>query len=168
MKIGVISDTHENMIAIGKAVDLFNSEAVDLVCHAGDVISPITYNEFRRLECTFLGVFGNNDGEKDFLRERFAPIGTFHYEPFESVLPNRWKMLLMHRPILLEEAAASGRYDLIIYGHTHEVDVRDEEGATLVVNPGEACKWLKDKATVALIDTRAEAGRRVRIVDLGI
>ena len=45
----------------------------------------------------------------------------------------------------------SGYFDLIVYGHTHEVDV--QKGRTLIVNPGECCGWVKGRRTVALWDT---------------
>jgi hypothetical protein len=40
--------------------------------------------------------------------------------------------------------------DAIVYGHTHDVDVR--LGHPLVINPGEAGGWLTGKATMALLD----------------
>jgi len=35
MKIGIISDTHDNLPQIKKAVEIFNREKVELVLHAG-------------------------------------------------------------------------------------------------------------------------------------
>ena len=58
MKIGIISDTHDNMPKIAAAARVFNEEKVDLVLHAGDIISPITANEFSALKAPFIGVFG--------------------------------------------------------------------------------------------------------------
>ena len=49
MKLGIMADTHENMPMVAKAIDLFNTEKVDLVLHAGDFISPITAKEFKHL-----------------------------------------------------------------------------------------------------------------------
>jgi uncharacterized protein len=56
----------------------------------------------------------------------------------------------MHEPDALDALVASGRFDAIIYGHTHEPDIR--EGKTLVINPGEACGWLKGNRTIAIWD----------------
>jgi predicted phosphodiesterase len=42
MLIGIISDTHDDMSIIRKAVDLFNEREVGYVLHAGDLISPFT------------------------------------------------------------------------------------------------------------------------------
>ncbi|MEM2172632.1 MAG: metallophosphoesterase family protein, partial [Thermoproteota archaeon] len=38
MLIGLISDTHDNLIMIEKSVAFFNEKKVEVVLHAGDVI----------------------------------------------------------------------------------------------------------------------------------
>jgi len=149
-KIGLIADSHENMPMIAKAVELFNRERVERVLHAGDIISPITAKEFKKLKCPLIAVFGNNDGEKIFLREKFSAIGEIHERRWEGEIGGR-KILLIHAPDMLDALAASGAYDLIVYGHTHVALVR--QGKTLVVNPGECGGWLTGRCTVAILDT---------------
>ena len=83
MKIGIISDTHDNLSQIKKAVEIFNQEKVELVLHAGDFVSPFTSLEFKNLNCPLKGVFGNNDGDKLFLREKFKEIGEIFPEPYQ-------------------------------------------------------------------------------------
>jgi len=151
MKIGIISDTHENMPKIRRAVDLFNRRRVGVVLHAGDLISPITAGEFRRLKAPLIGVFGNNDGDRLYLRERFQKIGTLHPKKFEGVLGGK-RFLLIHEPDMLEPLAASGKYDVIVYGHTHRFEI-SRRGATLVINPGEGAGWITGKCTAALLET---------------
>ena len=150
MKIGIMADSHENMPMIRKAVELFNANGVQYVLHAGDIISPITAKEFSRLKARFIGVFGNNDGEKFFLREKFAPFGEIHERSHRMELAGE-RILLKHSQELVEPLAESGAFDLIIYGHTHELDIR--KGKTLIINPGEAGGWLKGKSTVVILDT---------------
>jgi len=149
MKLGIMSDSHDNLPLISKAVELFNNENVDLVLHAGDFVSPFTANILKDLNAKFVGVFGNNDGDKLFLRRRFEAIGNIHEDYCELVLDGK-KIVLMHQPKFLEALAASAKYDLIIYGHTHEVDIR--QGPPVVVNPGECGGWLTGTATVVVID----------------
>jgi putative phosphoesterase len=60
--------------------------------------------------------------------------------------------VLLHEPRALEALVASGRYDLVVYGHTHRVEIR--EGTPLVVNPGELGGWLTGRATCVLVDLR--------------
>ena len=57
--IGIISDSHDNINAIRKAVELFNGKKVKAVLHAGDLVSPFTARAFKELESKLYFVFGN-------------------------------------------------------------------------------------------------------------
>jgi len=148
LKLGIIADSHENMPLIAKAIELFNHEEVDLVLHAGDFISPITAKEFKNLKAKLIGVFGNNDGDKLLLQKRFQDIGEL-YEDYHELEIEGKKVVLMHQPKFLDALIVSNKYDLIIYGHTHEIDIR--EGRPLVVNPGECGGWVTGRCTVAMV-----------------
>jgi putative phosphoesterase len=149
MIVGLISDSHENMPLIRKAVEYLNKNKVDIVLHAGDIISPITAKEFEKLNSKMIAVFGNNDGEKKMWRERIQNIGEIHDTPFELTIEGK-KILLTHSPENLKALAESNKYDIIVYGHTHKPDNRMVR-KTLVVNPGELGGWLYGKSTVALL-----------------
>ncbi len=161
MKIGIISDTHENMEKIRLAVEIFNQEEVGVVLHGGDIISPITAKEFSALKAPLIGVFGNNDGDKLYLTERFQKIGTLHQKRWEGTLDGK-KFLLIHEPDMLDALAASGYYDVIVYGHTHKSEIT-RRGKTLVVNPGEGGGWITGKAGAALLDTTTMEARLIEI-----
>jgi len=149
MKLGIMSDSHDNMSLIAKAVALFNRERVDLVLHAGDIVSPFTNIEFRKLEARMVGVFGNNDGDRPYLLKRFADFGELQADPRELELGGR-RIVMMHEPRFLEPLVAASRYDLVVYGHTHQVDIR--EGKPMVINPGECGGWLYGTSTVVTLD----------------
>jgi len=150
MLIGIMSDSHDNMNAIKKAVKFFNGHKVELVLHAGDIVSPFTAIEFEKLKMKFIGVFGNNDGDKPYLLTRFKKIGSLNYDPFELTAGGK-KIVLMHQPKFIEQLLHSAKYDLVVYGHTHKIDIR--EGKSVVINPGETGGWLSGRETVALLDT---------------
>ena len=59
MKIGILSDTHDRLPLIEQAVERFNAEAVGLVLHAGDFVSPFTAKPLSELDGDFVGVKGN-------------------------------------------------------------------------------------------------------------
>ncbi|HOX54141.1 MAG: metallophosphoesterase [Candidatus Omnitrophica bacterium] len=145
MKIGLISDTHDNLEKIKKAVKLFNSKKVELVLHAGDFVAPFTINYLDRLNCQYLGVFGNNDGEKQGLTKKSG--GKIKEGPIELALGNL-KIALVHDINTL----ASGDFDIVVFGHSHKKELK-KEGKTLFVNPGECGGWLTGKSTVAILDT---------------
>ena len=159
MKIGILSDSHDDMEAIAKAVALFNEEGVLQVLHAGDVVSPFTFELFRDLNAPLGGVFGNNDGDRLLLRERSA--GALHVQPHFVTLSGL-RGVIVHEPHLVPALARSGDFGLVVYGHTHVPDVRFE-GDCLVVNPGKAARLHKGRATVALLETET---REARILDL--
>ncbi len=153
--IGLITDTHDNQDTAAKAVDLFNERKVDLVLHGGDYIAPFNAKPLKGLKAGFIGVFGNNDGERFGLRAAFADLGPIHRAPYELVHAGK-KILMLHEPDVLDALIASGVYDVIFYGHTHRIDVR--EGRTLVVNPGEAYGRVTGRATVGVLDLSAMKG----------
>ena len=159
MKIGLLSDSHDDMEAIARAVALFNDEAVLQVLHAGDIVSPFTFEIFRMLRAPLGGVYGNNDGDRLLLRERSA--GALHVQPHFVTLDGM-RGVIVHEPALVKALARSGDFDLVVYGHTHVPDVH-REGPALVVNPGKAARLNKGRATAALLDTET---REARIVDL--
>ena len=150
MKIGIISDTHDNLPQIRKAVKVFNREKVELVLHAGDFVSPFTSLEFKNLNCPLKGVFGNNDGDKLYLQEKFKGIGELYPAPY-NVNINSKNVIMLHKEKLIDALAESQKYDVIIYGHTHRSDLR-KIGKTLIINPGECGGWLTGKSTIALLD----------------
>ena len=149
IKIGVIADSHDNMEAIKKAVEFFNEQEVDFVLHAGDIISPFTANAFSMLKCDMILIYGNNDGDKLYLKERFRNIGNFYNDPYIGNLFGK-TIALTHKPEIVDALAT--KYDIVVYGHTHEKDIRHENA--LILNPGECCGYLSDIESVAIIYTK--------------
>src|SRR5215510_11576292 len=83
MKIGLISDTHDNFESILNAVMLFNYRNVDVVLHAGDFVSPRAVESFDGVK--LIGVLGNNDIDIPGLTSAFKKIhGELKGEIFES------------------------------------------------------------------------------------
>ena len=132
MKIGVFSDSHDNVPMVKKAVELFNSEGVELVIHAGDFIAPFVVAAMADLKCRVVGVFGNNDGERIGLSARFEEVGEVHPN-LASVEVGGRKIAAMHYPELAEPIAKSGEYDIVIYGHTHAIDVRKRRDSSSLI-----------------------------------
>jgi len=163
MKMGIISDTHDNLPQIRKAVKVFNREKVELVLHAGDFVSPFTSLEFKNLNCPLKGVFGNNDGDKLYLQEKFKGIGELYPAPY-NVNINSKNVIMLHKEKLIDALAESQKYDVIIYGHTHRSDLR-KIGKTLIINPGECGGWLTGKSTIALLDLETLEAKVINLAD---
>lgn len=148
MLIGIISDTHDDMSAIKGAVDTFNAEGASHVIHAGDLVSPFTFEIFAELHCSFTGIFGNNDGDKILLKQKSE--GNIYHQPLVMTF-NEKKIVVIHEPDLVDALSDSGHFDLLIYGHTHSPDIRKKKD-TLIINPGKAARLHKGESTLALLN----------------
>ena len=165
MLIGLISDTHDNLPVIEKAVKRLNEEKVELVLHAGDYVAPFVVPKFKALNCKLIGVFGNNDGDHELLRKRFSE--TINCEVrgrFAEINVDGFKVALLHgdETELLGALVNHGGFDAVVYGHSH-ANIARKNDKTLIVNPGEACGYLTGKATIALLDTLKREARIVEI-----
>ncbi len=168
MKVGIIADTHDNLLAISKAVDIFNDESIELLIHAGDFVAPFTSQPFKELKAPLVGVFGNNDGDKLLLKALYKEngVGELYEDPYEFEFATK-KFVVTHKPLIVKPLAASGMYNVVVYGHTHKAVIerysnRNDGGAgsekTVVINPGECCGYITGRKTVAILDLeKAEA-----------
>lgn len=163
MKIGLMSDTHDRLDAIRRAVDFFNRAGVEHVLHAGDLVSPFTAREFHALRARLHIIWGNNDGDRELLRSKFGEIGAELLGDFAALKFAGRRVALLHgtNQALIDALVKSGEFDVVVCGHTHEAKI--VEGQALVVNPGEVCGYLSGHQTVALLDL---AALRPEIVEL--
>ena len=163
MKIGIISDTHDNIDNILKAVMEFNNRQVDIALHAGDFVSPIAVESFTGIK--LVGILGNNDTDIPGLTSAFDKIhGELKGEIYEGEYDGV-KLVIYHGTISSKRdfLIKSGKYDLVIYGHTHR-KTTDTIGRTVVVNPGTAKGWIFGfNATIAICDTST---RNIEFVNL--
>ena len=149
--IGIMSDSHDNIDAIKKVVTLFNTKCVDVVIHAGDLISPFTAPEFKKLDSEFVAVYGNNDGEREGLKSAFKDICVL--EDFKEISIEGWKFSIIHgtNPAIVDSLRRSGKYDVVVRGHTHKLEILNT--GTMLINSGEVCGYVSNKQTVLLLDT---------------
>ena len=149
--IGIMSDSHDNLDAIRKAVKIFNNEEVDVVIHAGDLISPFTALEFRKLDPELVAIYGNNDGEREGLKVAYKEICIL--EDFKEISVEGWKFSIIHgsNQAIVDSLAKCGKYDVVIRGHTHKMEILN--GETMIINPGEVCGYVSGQQTVVLLDT---------------
>jgi putative phosphoesterase len=149
MKIGIISDTHDDIHNVQNAIEIFIEEKVDWIIHAGDFIFPGVIDEFKKLKnelpfSIMIGVLGNNDGEKLGLLKKFTELDGKLEDEFEDIVIDGLRFGICHGTSekLREAAIKSGIYDVFIHGHTHKRR-EDKIGQTLVLNPGTAHKKVK-------------------------
>lgn len=154
MKIAVLSDVHDNIWNLRKA--LKRMEGADALLFCGDFCAPFS---LKMLADGFSGpihaVRGNNDGDAFLLMRvasRYEHV-TLYSEALAEVTLGDRRIAVVHYPHLAKAIAPSGKYDAVFFGHSHQA-AKMWEGRTLVLNPGEVMGRF-GKATFALYDTEA-------------
>jgi hypothetical protein len=136
MRIGVISDVHDNIWALQDA--LAKLSACEALLCLGDMCSPFVYTSIAegfpgQVHC----IWGNNDGDRLLIVRNADKAGhvTLHGDYAELQLGGR-AIAMTHYPAIGKAVAASGLYDLVCCGHNHTRDAT-WIGKTLLLNPGE-------------------------------
>jgi putative phosphoesterase len=135
MKIGVISDTHipgQASEIPHKALKEF--KGVDMIIHAGDLVSGEVLDELKTVCDDVRAVHGNMDSAelKRALPEKLIiKAGKFCIGVTHGYGPPRLLLQAMKRLF------SSQRVDLVIFGHSHQPESRSEEGV-IYFNPGSA------------------------------
>jgi uncharacterized protein len=152
MRIGIISDSHDSLVNVAKAVKVFNEENVEYVFHAGDIALPAVAKEFAELATAkFIAVYGNCDTKQSLLQNVIEDFGgQIHHSHYTCQIGNR-RIYMTHEPDLIEDVVATGEYDLVIHGHTHDLVIR-KVGKTLIVNPGVSMRKVLSKSYVVILE----------------
>ncbi|MCS7094771.1 MAG: metallophosphoesterase [Thaumarchaeota archaeon] len=159
MRVAVISDTHDRLDRLRRALEEVKELGVEVLMHLGDYTSPFTLRELARSGIRTVGILGNNDGDPLSLSSAARDVGVeLRHWPAELELDGR-RILLVHgfgsREVSVrfaEALAASGYWDCVLYGHTHQLDIRRIE-RTLLLNPGEVFGDLTGRATFVTLNT---------------
>lgn len=137
MKLIVCSDIHDNIWALAEALKRMPNDAALLFC--GDFCAPFTLVQLAE---GFAGpihvVWGNNDGDKWLLTQQATrfPHVVLHGELAEIELEGK-RITANHYPDIARSIAASGRSDIVCYGHDHIAFDEVLDNGTLLLNPGE-------------------------------
>jgi len=169
MKIGIISDTHDQIARIKKAVDIFNREEVDAVVHCGDIVAPFTLEFYKQLQCPIKFLFGNNTGDI-FLHMSYAKkYGLINYEfgTFFSVDAAGRKIAAYHgdNKEITQALIKCQDYDCVFAGHDHIARI-ENHGKVLFVNPGTLTDKHKEgmlPPSVAIYDALSHRTRIIKI-----
>ncbi len=168
MKIGIISDTHDDVDNVRKAIKIFNERNVELVIHAGDYVFPGVVQEFKALKgAKLVGVLGNNDGERTGLLRRFLEVGGQLLGELGELEIDSIKLGIYHGTSeeIKQMLASSKKYDVLICGHTHKKEPKENRGrvgeGTFILNPGSAHRMVKnipvfEQAGIMILDTQTK------------
>lgn len=178
MRIGVISDTHGNINAFRRALELFGD--VDMIVHAGDVLYhpprlgcsdgydiPAFVEVLNGLDVPVVMAQGNCDPQ---VYEELLEMPS--QSPFAYVTRDDVRIVANHGHLLTREAMIDlgRRYkaDYFISGHTH-VPVLDDVGGLVLMNPGSPAipKYERDGRLIPSVGLITDIGASVIDLESG-
>ncbi len=150
MRIGVVSDTHDNVRNVAQIVTVLNDARVERVVHTGDITRGSTLELLSQVDAPVFGVYGNNDVLRDELDAAAADLGiTLAEPPFEALWKGR-EILIVHDPREVD-AALRVEHELVLHGHNHR-RIHDQREERLIFNPGECAGHMVGYNAVGVVD----------------
>lgn len=162
MQIAIISDIHDHLAKLKSA--LAQMKRADVLICCGDLCSSFIVRELGE---NFRGpihiMFGNNDGD----RYRLARVANEYsqitlYDTFANLTLDKKRIAVHHFPDIAELCVASGRFDLVCYGHNHKHYIGRKDNV-LMINPGEIMGEFFGVSTFVIYDTVIDEAFRYEV-----
>jgi len=163
MKIGLLSDTHNNIANLQTALALFEQERVTTLIHCGDLTGVEVAAKMAGFHV--ICVFGNGDVASGEIRQVLLsqrPENSAGLVFSGRISGARIGATHGHLPGRVEELVRSGEHDYVFTGHSHEH--RDDRiGFTRLINPGALGGLRRENHHVCLLDLDTGQAKFIKI-----
>lgn len=163
MLVALLSDIHDHTTHLLLALHAAREAGCTHLLFMGDMAQASTFRTLQEEWSYPMDiVLGNNEYELTAF-SRIAEqtdMTTLHGNNADIVLDSR-RIFFCHLPWVATQAAASGRYDAVFYGHTHTPEVTQTRSGILA-NPGEVYGRQNDP-TIGIYNTCTNTVRIIRI-----
>ncbi len=167
MYVAIISDIHNNETNLKKVLEYCRINQIEKIICCGDLASLETLDF---LDKNFSGeifyTFGNMDDDffkhYSFDKDSYGKIKIFRN--FGEMEIDGQKIAFVHFPRKARELCASGKYQFVFYGHTHD-PWEEKINECLMLNPGNVT-GTRSWPTFAVWDTKKSKFKLVRINEL--
>ncbi|MDD6794708.1 MAG: metallophosphoesterase family protein [Clostridiaceae bacterium] len=173
MKIAVVSDIHGNINNLKKFIKYIDEEDINIVFNLGDILggeNPVEALKIIMNDKRFINVCGNHDEsliniKEDLTREEIKWLEKLPKQKVINIENNRF--LLLHSrindnksiPFLYNEKSLEeflrdyeGKWDYVLFGHTHYQCLLSFYTGKIMVNPGSLGLSYDEKISFAIID----------------
>jgi len=162
MKIGIISDTHDNLRNLEAALEVLEAERVMKILHCGDVCRPEIIQTLAGFDVWIAQ--GNMDRHLGLAQATEETLGRGRLAWLHEPTLDGYPVATVHgdNGEVLRNLISSGKYAYVFHGHTHRR--RDQTvGRTRVINPGALGGMRRQSRSFCILDlTTGE----VRFVEL--
>src|SRR3972149_1135464 len=140
MKIAVVSDIHDQIWNLQKAIKIVKEKKCGAIIFCGDMCTPFTAGILGEGGIPVYSVWGNVDEDHWAMVKKggqnlmTAPLD----QEFGEVELEGKKIAYCHYPKLGMQLAETRYYDAVFHGHTHRT-YKKKVGNTYLANPGALC-----------------------------
>jgi len=135
MKIGIVSDTHDDARSLEAALEALRAKDVTKVLHCGDVCGPGLIQALAGFDVWIAQ--GNMDRHPGLAQVTEETLGRGRLAWLHRLTLDGYAVAMIHgdNEEVLGNMITSGQYAYVLCGHTHRR--RDQTiGRTRVINPG--------------------------------
>ena len=162
MRIGIVSDTHDDLSALERALGILRHEGIDTLLHCGDLCGPAVIEALAGFD-TWIAR-GNMDRHPELEPTAREVIGTGRLADHHRLtLAGRSAALIHgHREGELRRVVNAAEQTYVFHGHTHRR--RDDRiGPTRVINPGALGGMRWQQRSFCILDLAADEVTFVKI-----
>jgi len=162
MKIGIISDTHDNLNNLETALDVLQTENVTNLFHCGDICGLNIIQAMASFEVWIAQ--GNMDRRVGLRRTVKETLGRERLAWLHQLTLEGYSIAILHgdNEDVLNHIIASGEHAYVLHGHTHRR--RDQRiGRTHIINPGALGGTRKQRRSFCILDLTTGQTRFVEI-----
>ncbi len=136
MKVGILSDTHNNLPNLHEALERLRAQGIETVFHLGDITRPETIQEMHGFRVIHL--VGNGDYLSGEIRRVLLEMNPENYSGL--VWTGELGGVSMaathgHLPGKFDQLVEFGQYAYVLKGHSHR-RLDETRAETRLLNPG--------------------------------
>ena len=163
MQLGILSDTHDNLVNLLAVLEICRERGIDTLIHCGDLAGLEMVSHFEGFRTLY--TLGNMDFASGAIKKRFEKMHPDNFVGlvFEGQF-NGVPVAATHSHIegKVMDLVRSQRYQWVFHGHTHQK--RDEVvHGVRVVNPGALGGLSKEPRSFCIVNLAAEAVEFVKV-----
>jgi uncharacterized protein len=170
MKIAVVSDSHDHIPLLRRAIAQAVNLGAQAILHCGDVVAPSSLEKLGVHQIPIYVIHGNNQGDAwGMARLAAKPEHQLRYLGQDGVVELAGRQIfVVHYPHYARAMAATGDYDIVFCGHTHQPEILQQpnlhNSTTPVLNPG-TVGGVGASATFAMVDLATLAAEIITVDD---
>ncbi len=149
MRLGILSDTHDELVRTQVAIAILRHAGADALIHCGDLASPPIVEELAALPSWF--VFGNHDSDMvPYLEETATTTGVVCLGWGGVIVVSGHRVGIAHGHLTTDiRRVLADEPEFLLTGHSH-IPSDLSEGGVRRINPGAIHR--AERFTVALLD----------------